>query len=56
MSGEKDLDLEMIMEQINELREELKGLKDDYILLVGANDLPLYFGKTNELGGADSFQ
>ena len=27
------------------MRDELTGLKQDYVDLVGGNDLPLYFGK-----------
>ena len=30
---------------LKELREELLGLKQDYIELVGAEDLPIYFGR-----------
>ena len=33
--------------------DELNALKDDYINLVGAHDLPLYFGKA---GSPDSYQ
>ena len=35
-------------EEIKQMREELNGLKDDYILLVGAEDLPLYFGRSHQ--------
>lgn len=31
--------------EITQLRDEIQGLKDDYIMLVGAKDLPLYFGR-----------
>jgi len=34
-----------LLEEITILRDEISGLKDDYIQLVGAKDLPLYFGK-----------
>ena len=36
------------LEDINMLRDEINGLRDDYILLVGAKDLPLYFGKPHQ--------
>lgn len=47
MSGNKEITIEMI----KQLQDEIQGLKDDYILLVGAKDLPLYFGRA-----PDSFQ
>jgi len=34
-----------LYEEIKLVREEINGLKDDYICLVGAKDLPLYFGR-----------
>ena len=34
------------IEKIKLMREELAGLKQDYIDLVGGDDLPLYFGKS----------
>ena len=37
-----------IAEEIQMLRDEINGLKDDYILLVGAEDLPLFFGRTHQ--------
>lgn len=37
-----------LLEEINLLRDEINGLRDDYILLVGAKDLPLYFGKPHQ--------
>ena len=33
-------------QDIDDLMDEINGLKDDYILAVGAADLPLYFGRT----------
>ena len=42
ISGQTPVDMNLVQE----LRDELNGLKDDYIILVGgSNDLPLYFGK-----------
>ena len=41
MGGDKSVDVA----EINSLRDEIKGLKDDYILLVGAKEMPLYFGR-----------
>ena len=37
-----------LAQEISQLREEIAGLKDDYILIVGAQDLPLYFGKPHQ--------
>ena len=34
------------IEKLKLMREELAGLKQDYIDLVGGDDLPLYFGKS----------
>jgi len=42
------------MANIEELRNELKGLKSDYVKLVGADDLPLYFGRETDI--PDSLQ
>ena len=44
---------EEVKAELTNLRDELNGLKDDYIKLVGAGDLPLYFG--NE-GTPDAMQ
>lgn len=41
MADNKSVDINEIETLIN----EINGLKDDYILLVGATDLPLYFGR-----------
>lgn len=41
MKGDKSIEVE----EINQLRDEIRGLKDDYIVLVGAKDIPLYFGR-----------
>ena len=41
MGGDKSVDVA----EINSLRDEIRGLKDDYILLVGAKEMPLYFGR-----------
>lgn len=42
ISGQIPVDMKLVQD----LRDELNGLKDDYIILVGgSNDLPLYFGK-----------
>jgi len=32
-------------ERMKMIRDELEGLKTDYVMLVGAKDLPIYFGK-----------
>ena len=37
-----------LYEEIKLVREEINGLKDDYVLLVGAKDLPLYFGRPTQ--------
>jgi hypothetical protein len=37
-----------LAEEISQLRDEINGLKDDYVLLVGAKDLPLYFGRPHQ--------
>ena len=34
------------IEKLKLMREELAGLKQDYIDLVGGDDLPIYFGKS----------
>ena len=49
LNGDIDIDRRVIQD----LRDELNALKDDYINLVGAHDLPLYFGKA---GSPDSYQ
>ena len=41
MGGDKSVDVN----EINSLRNEIRGLKDDYIELVGAKEMPLYFGR-----------
>ena len=41
MGGDKSVDVN----EINSLRDEIRGLKDDYIELVGAKEMPLYFGR-----------
>ena len=41
MGGDKSVDVA----EINSLRDEIQGLKDDYIMLVGAKEMPLYFGR-----------
>jgi hypothetical protein len=41
MKGDKSVELE----EITMLRDEIQGLKDDYIVLVGAKEMPLYFGR-----------
>ena len=35
------------IEKLKLMREELAGLKQDYIDLVGGDDLPIYFGKSS---------
>jgi hypothetical protein len=47
MQGEVEIDMNFV----RELRDELEGLKMDYIELVG-NDTPLYFGR-NSGGGSE---
>ena len=42
MAGDKEEGDEDRMKMI---RDELEGLKTDYISLVGPKDLPIYFGK-----------
>eukprot|EP00607_Mallomonas_marina_P002835 CAMPEP_0182427738 /NCGR_PEP_ID=MMETSP1167-20130531/19069_1 /TAXON_ID=2988 /ORGANISM="Mallomonas Sp, Strain CCMP3275" /LENGTH=86 /DNA_ID=CAMNT_0024610181 /DNA_START=216 /DNA_END=476 /DNA_ORIENTATION=- len=42
------------IQDIQEMRDELQGLKTDYIELVGAKDVPIYFGKID--GTPDSLQ
>ena len=50
-SGKLDIAL------IKELRLEMTALKQDYIELVGSNDLPIYFGKVDNADQVpDSFQ
>lgn len=41
MKGDKEVDVA----DITLLREEIQGLKDDYVLLCGAKEMPLYFGR-----------
>ena len=41
MKGDKSIDKEEIME----LRQLIQGLKEDYIEVVGAKDVPIYFGR-----------
>jgi hypothetical protein len=41
MKGDKSIDIS----EITLLRDEIQGLKDDYINLVGAQEMPLYFGR-----------
>ena len=48
--GKLDIDL------IKQLRDEMSSLKQDYIDLVGSNDLPIYFGKNIADEVPDSYQ
>ena len=41
LNGEIELDKKLI----EELREQLTSLKQEYIKIVGGNDIPIYFGK-----------
>eukprot|EP01038_Epipyxis_sp_PR26KG_P011989 gene11989-16051_t len=44
-------DLQIDINLLTSLREEMKTLKNEYIMIVGGKDIPLYFGKL-----PDSFQ
>lgn len=49
--------IELDKELIRNLREELNGLKNDYIDLVGGDtDLPLYFGRTSTATDGNNLQ